>query len=82
VTRTTNLLAHSPTIQPIPAVPALPLIIHPVEPVPIIVKDALRHIHHLRQHNTRHHPVHTPAVSALTAVPDSASAPCIQDAGG
>ena len=43
------MILASPTIQPIPAVPALPLIIRPLEPVPIIVKNALCRIHHLRQ---------------------------------
>jgi len=37
---------------------AFPLIIHPLEPVPIIPKNTLRHIHHLRQHTSiqRCHP--------------------------
>ena len=40
----------SPAIQPIPAVPALPLVIRPLEPVLVVVKNALCRIHHLRQH--------------------------------
>ena len=91
VTRTTNPPPSS-TIQPVPAVSALPLIVHPLEPVPIIVKNTLCRIHHLLQHTSiqRCHPgthifphplTHTPAVSASTAVPDSAAAPCIQDTG-